>query len=110
MFCHLENMKVEDFAPGILLRRLGHAENISAVHWNFEDGAELPRHQHPEEQFGYIIKGAFWVTIGDETQLLKAGEGYFVPSNVMHKFVPVGETEAIDIFSPVREVPSGGYK
>ena len=43
------------------------------------------------------------MTIGDETHVLKAGDAYFVPANVPHKFVPVGDTEAIDVFTPVRE-------
>lgn len=104
MFCHHKKIEKKEFAAGILLQQLGRAENINAVHWNFEDGAVLAKHHHPQEQFGFIIKGAFEVTIGDETQILKAGDAYFVPSNVPHGFVPIGETEAIDVFTPIREV------
>jgi quercetin dioxygenase-like cupin family protein len=104
MFCHHEKIEKKEFAAGILLQQLGRGENINAVHWNFEDGAVLGKHHHPQEQFGFIIKGAFEVTIGDETQVLKAGDAYFVPSNVPHSFVPIGETEAIDVFTPIREV------
>jgi len=103
MFCQSKEIKVMEYAQGILLRRLGKGKNISAVHWDFQEGAVLDTHKHPQEQFGYIIKGGFKVTIGDETRLLKAGDAYFVPANVPHKFVPVGDTEAIDVFTPVRE-------
>lgn len=103
MFFGHEESQVMEFSPGILLRRLAKGEEINAVHWNFQDGAVLEMHHHPQEQFGYIIKGGFKVTIGDETRLLRAGDSYVVPPNVPHQFIPVGETEAIDVFTPVRE-------
>lgn len=103
MFCHHKEIEEKEFAAGILLQRLGKGENISAVHWNFEDGVVLDTHQHSQEQFGYILKGGFEVTIDNETRLLQAGDAYFVPANAPHKFVPMGDTEAIDVFTPVRE-------
>jgi glyoxylase-like metal-dependent hydrolase (beta-lactamase superfamily II)/quercetin dioxygenase-like cupin family protein len=89
---------------GVTLQRLGGGEGISAVHWDLEDGSEVKRHSHPQEQFGYVIKGALAVTIGEETQTVPAGGWYFVPPNVPHGFVTVGETEAIDVFTPIRKV------
>jgi quercetin dioxygenase-like cupin family protein len=104
MFCYHDRLEVERFQEGILLQRLGRAENISAVHWNMEDGAVVDTHHHPQEQFGYVISGGFEVTIGGETRTLRAGDAYFVPPNVPHRFVAIGQTEAIDVFTPVREV------
>jgi quercetin dioxygenase-like cupin family protein len=103
MYCYHNEIEKQAFAEGIRLQRLGKGDSISAVHWDFRDGVALDTHQHPQEQFGYIIRGGFQVTIGDETRLLEAGDAYFVPSNVPHRFVPVGDTEAIDVFTPVRE-------
>ncbi len=104
MFCYQGETEKTEFRKGILLERLGHGDHISAVHWNFQDGSVADLHQHGQEQFGYIIKGAFDVTIGDETKRLQAGDWYFVPANAAHKFVAIGDTEAIDVFSPNREV------
>jgi quercetin dioxygenase-like cupin family protein len=104
MFCFNDKIEKKEFAKGILLQKLGKGMNINAVHWDFEEGAVLDMHHHPQEQFGYIIKGGFEVTIGDKTKVLKSGDSYFIPSNVPHKFIPVGKTEAIDVFTPVREV------
>jgi len=42
------------------------------------------------------------MTVGDETVELKAGDAYFIPPNVPHTFTAVGETEAIDVFNPIR--------
>jgi glyoxylase-like metal-dependent hydrolase (beta-lactamase superfamily II) len=99
-----ERLEKTPFADGILLQRLGHGVNINAVHWDFQDGAVVDLHHHRQEQFGYVIKGAFAVIIGEETHTLRAGDSYFVPAYVPHKFVAVGETEAIDVFTPLREV------
>jgi quercetin dioxygenase-like cupin family protein len=40
--------------------------------------------------------------VGDEKTILKAGDSYFIPPDILHSFVATGETEAIDVFSPVR--------
>lgn len=87
---------------GVFGTYLGSGEKMNAMHWIFEDGVALPAHSHEAEQFGYIIRGGFKVTIDGETKLLEAGDFYFVPSNAQHSFVSVGKTEAIDVFSPIR--------
>jgi len=40
--------------------------------------------------------------IGEEVAVLKKGDAYFIPPNVPHEFTAIGQTEAIDIFSPVK--------
>ena len=62
----------------------------------------MPIHTHEQEQFGYVIKGGFDMTIGDERAVLKAADCYFIPSGAPHGFITLEETEAIDVFSPVR--------
>lgn len=89
---------------GILLQSLGHVRHLNVVHWNLPDGADVPRHEHPQEQFGYVIEGGFEMEIGDERYTLGKGDSYFIPANVSHHFVAIGDTEAIDIFSPIRDV------
>ena len=75
---------------------------MNVFHWNMADGSIVPLHNHPEEQFGYIIKGGFEMLVGDEKVTLKEGDAYFIPPNVLHKFIAIGETEAIDIFAPIK--------
>ena len=92
------------FTNGIFLQHLGEGESINAVHWIFSDGEVVDLHHHPQEQFGYVIKGGFLSTIGDETKTLRSGDAYLIPPNVPHKFIAIGETEAIDVFTPIRQV------
>jgi quercetin dioxygenase-like cupin family protein len=104
VFCYHDDLPAKDLAEGLTLTTLGASENLSAVHWDITDGTKVPPHQHESEQFGYVIKGAFEMNIGDETAVLRAGDAYFIPANVPHSFVARGATEAIDVFSPKREV------
>jgi quercetin dioxygenase-like cupin family protein len=104
MFQRHDQLEKNEIQPGVLLQQLGRAVNINAVHWDFEDGRVVALHEHTQEQFGYIIKGQLKVTIGDETAVLGAGDCYFVPANTPHMFISIGETEAIDVFTPPRNV------
>jgi len=104
MFCFADQLALQDLGHGIKLRVLGAAENLNVLHWNLDDKAVIDTHHHPQEQFGYLISGGFEVTIGDQTATLKAGDSYFIPPNIPHRFVAIGETEAIDVFSPKREL------
>lgn len=103
-FGFIKDVEKKEFFKGVIGQYLGNCKNMNVMHWDFEDNVSLPEHKHESEQFGYIIKGGFKVTIGGVTEHLKAGDFYFVPSNVLHSFVSVGKTEAIDVFSPIRKI------
>ncbi|GAK55449.1 hypothetical proteinATU3145 [Candidatus Vecturithrix granuli] len=104
MLCYHEKIRKQDIGGGILVQVLGHGQNMNVLHWNFaEKSQEVKMHQHVEEQFGYVIKGGFNITIQDEVFTIMAGDAYFIPSNIPHSFAAIGETEAIDVFSPVRK-------
>jgi quercetin dioxygenase-like cupin family protein len=107
MICYHEKIEKQDLGGGILFQYLGIGENMNVFHWNMADKSVVPLHQHPEEQFGYVIKGGFEIIMGDETFVLKAGDAYFIPPNVLHSFVATGETEAIDVFNPTRKTIPG---
>jgi quercetin dioxygenase-like cupin family protein len=104
MVCYHKEIEKKEVSPGVLLQDIGRGVNMNVLHWNLVDKNFLPTHQHPEEQFGYVIKGGFELTIGVEKYILSAGDAYFIPPNTIHSFLAIGETEAIDIFSPVRDV------
>ncbi len=103
MFCFVDKVNAQDLGHGVLLKVLGASENLNVVHWNMDDKAVIDTQSHPQEQFGYVISGALEATIGDETGTLKAGDSYFIPSDIPHRFVAIGRTEAIDVFSPKKE-------
>ena len=64
----------------------------------------VPEHQHPHEQFGYVIEGEATFTIGGESRLLRQGDYYAIPGGVLHSVhVGPGGATCMDIFSPPRE-------
>ena len=100
MFVFRKKIEKQDLGEGILLQELGYGEFLNVLHWNMSDGSEVKWHVHKEEQFGYVIKGGFKMKIGDDEVELYEGDAYFVPPNVYHSFIAIGETEAIDVFTP----------
>ena len=66
----------------------------------------VPKHQHHNEQFTYILEGAlrFWLgDDGSEVVDVHAGEVLHIPSNVWHKAEALEDTLDVDIFDPPRE-------
>ena len=69
----------------------------------FSRGAVGEVHTHPHTQMSYVESGAFKVEIGDQEQVLTAGDSFFVPSESPHGAVCLEEGVLIDVFSPSRE-------
>jgi quercetin dioxygenase-like cupin family protein len=77
-------MEISNPAPGLTRKIMGYNNQIMMVHIHFEKSSIGYIHQHFHAQTSYVISGAFEITIGDKTQILKAGEGYFIEPNMIH--------------------------
>ena len=109
MYVFRKKLDKWDMGGGVIRQYLGEGQKLNAQHWDMADKSRVTSHSHPEEQFGYVIKGGFNMKIGEETANLGPGDCYFIPSNVPHEFTALGQTEAIDAFSPVRpDLPGTG--
>jgi quercetin dioxygenase-like cupin family protein len=82
---------------------MGYDDNIMMVKVKFEKGGIGYKHNHPHVQTTLVESGVFEVTIGDEVKTLKAGDTFFVPSDVEHGVVNIEEGILIDVFNPARE-------
>ncbi len=100
----IDHTKVEkqDMGKGVIRQDFAMGQNMNVLHWNMADGSEVSTHTHPQEQFGFVIKGGFKLKIGDETFILKKGDAYLVPADIPHSFIAIGDTEAIDVFAPIK--------
>jgi quercetin dioxygenase-like cupin family protein len=103
MFIFRGKIKKIDMGGGVIRQYLGEGQKMNVQHWDMADQSVVKMHRHSQEQFGYVIKGGFKMIVGDETAELKAGDAYFIPPEVLHEFTAVGDTEAIDVFSPVKQ-------
>ena len=88
---------------GIKRQLLGYGPELMTVKVWFDEGAEGYQHQHPHSQASYVESGEFEATIDGVTQVLKAGDSFYVAPNKMHGAVCKKAGVLIDIFSPVRE-------
>ena len=98
-----QDFKALEPAPGFLLHVVW-GQFLMLSHVTIQPDSELPLHSHPQEQMGIILEGEFEMTIGDETRLLKKGDIYLVPTNIIHGGITHTERALIlDAFSPPRE-------
>jgi quercetin dioxygenase-like cupin family protein len=93
----------EDAGPGVRRQVFGYDGRLMLVRVVFETGAVGDMHSHPHSQASYVESGVFTLTIGDQTQTLRAGDGYYVPSGVLHGCVCLEAGVLVDSFSPSRE-------
>ena len=79
-----------------------HSEQITYGCVDLEEGVIVPVHNHPHEQWTYILEGQMEFTLDGEKQLLLPGMGAYIPSNVLHGAFAVTACKVIDVFTPVR--------
>jgi quercetin dioxygenase-like cupin family protein len=86
-------------------RQLITGQQMMLAHVHIKKGAIVPKHQHHNEQFTYILSGVLRFWMGDdgaEVIDVKAGEVLHIPSNIWHKAEALEDTLDVDIFSPPR--------
>ncbi len=69
----------------------------------FEKGAVGQPHAHVHAQTTYVVSGKFEMTIGNETKILQAGDGFYTEPDIMHGCICLEAGILIDVFSPIRE-------
>jgi quercetin dioxygenase-like cupin family protein len=101
----IENNDVpwEVTAPGMKRKIMAYDEKLMVVKVEFEKDAVGVVHQHYHTQITHIESGVFEVEIGGKKQILKGGDAFYIPPNVMHGAVCIEAGVLIDIFSPMRE-------
>ena len=102
-FIDLTTVPVIEPVPGCRMRT-PFGKNMMLSYLEMDEGAEIPRHSHPHEQGGILIKGKLEFTIGEETRIVEAGAMFLIPGGVAHKVIALeGPAVVLDCFSPVRE-------
>jgi len=71
--------------------------------FSFEKGAVGSPHTHMHEQVGYVLRGRFELTLGNEKTTLETGDTYYVPSNTVHGVVALEDGILLDVFTPQRQ-------
>lgn len=95
--------KIYTAGEGITRQFIGYDNNIMMVKVMFQKGAIGYKHQHAHVQTTYVVSGKFEVTIGDDTKILQAGDGFYIEPDILHGCVCLEEGILIDVFNPIRE-------
>ncbi|MCP4542996.1 MAG: cupin domain-containing protein [Chloroflexi bacterium] len=102
-FFTVNELPETEMLPGIV-RRAVYLEHAMMTFFDFAPGSVVPLHDHPHEQITYVVQGAMEFTLGDKTQMLRAGDVVCCPSGVPHGAVVLDEpTVAIDAWHPLRK-------
>lgn len=102
-FQYEQDIKWEDAGQGVQRQIFGYDDKVMLVKARFEKGGIGSLHSHPHSQVTYVESGVFNMTIGDETKIIRKGDGYYVPPHVIHGVVCLEAGMLVDGFSPCRE-------
>lgn len=83
-------------------RQVLHTESLTLARITLAAGAHVPRHDHESEQIANVLEGRVRFTIGDEVQVVAAGESVSVPSFAPHEVEALEDSVVLDVFSPAR--------
>ena len=97
-----KELKWENPGPGIRRQIMGYDEQLMMVKVQFEKGAVGTMHEHHHSQATYVVSGKFELTIGEQKEILSAGDGYYVAPNKPHGCVCLEAGVLIDTFTPMR--------
>ena len=79
----VNSLSLQDFRPDIRSKaEIG--DRLIMVLMEIGSGKEDSGHHHPFEQCGIVTEGEIEMFIGDQRQILKAMDAYFIPSGSFH--------------------------
>jgi quercetin dioxygenase-like cupin family protein len=85
------------------IKTISYGNKMLMAEFHLKKGSLLPKHSHPHEQTGYLIKGKIKLFINNTSKNLKPGDSWNIPGNTDHKAEILEDSVAIEVFSPVRE-------
>jgi len=103
VFFESSKMDWTGLGGGVSRQIMGYDDKIMLVKVKFEKGAIGSPHKHVHSQTSFVAEGLFEVNIGEQKQVLQAGDSFYIPSDVIHGVVCLEKGVLIDVFSPVRQ-------
>ena len=103
VFIKDEDISWEQVDAAIKRKIMSYDDKLMVVKVEFETGGIGSLHQHHHTQITHVESGVFEVEINSEKKILRAGDAFYIPSNVVHGAVCLEEGVLIDVFSPMRE-------
>ncbi len=74
-------------------------ENNQIVFFEFEEGVDLPEHNHVYPQWGLVIDGEMELKINGTPRFCRKGDEYYIPVGELHCARFFSKTRVMDFFS-----------
>tara|TARA_Y100000588_G_scaffold218769_1_gene232697 strand:+ start:71 stop:418 length:348 start_codon:yes stop_codon:yes gene_type:complete len=103
VFFKTEKNAWEQADNGITRQIIAHNNDLMVVSVKFEKGAIGSVHDHVHTQGSYVVSGKFEIMINGKSELLEAGDGFYVPPHAPHGAKCLEAGILIDSFNPARE-------
>ncbi len=100
-FVDTNKLKVIERLPG-WRGRYFHSANMTFAHYEFDRGASIHEHFHPQEEVYEVIEGELELTIDGVAQIAKPGVVGIVPANARHSVKALTNGRAIIVDHPAR--------
>jgi quercetin dioxygenase-like cupin family protein len=91
-----------EMLTGVNRRTMATTDEAMLCEFFLERGAQVPEHQHMNDQVGYVVFGRLAMIIGGQERVLQPGDSYAIPGGVLHQAQALIDTLVVDVFSPPR--------
>jgi len=103
MFIPAASDGYKDVLDGIRMKTLVYGEKTLMAEFRLSKGADLPAHDHPHEQTGWLVSGRIDLTIDGIVHAVRPGDSWCIPGGVTHSARALEDAVAVEVFAPVRE-------
>ena len=101
-YIHDKNNEIK-LPNGVIRTVKSYIDDLMVCELKWNKGMVGDIHSHPHRQCGYIIRGSFEVTVGDEKKILHAGDCFYTEENIPHSLICLEDGSLmLDIFTPMR--------
>lgn len=101
------NLKLDEIEPKEIMPgyhgKLVHTETMSLVFWDIDKNAEVPEHNHMNEQVMHVIEGEFQLTLEGASKTYYPGDIVVIAPHKTHSGKALTPCKLLDVFSPPRE-------
>lgn len=88
---------------GIYRTTLTYNDDVMLCHFSLCKDAEIPIHNHPAVQIGYVMKGKIQFMTEKDTFIAEKGTSYLFQAFEKHGAKVLEGAEAVECFAPTRE-------
>ncbi len=96
------SIELEQLTP-LSSRKVVHSERITISRLFLKAGAVVSEHHHENEQLTMLISGKLKFLMEGKEIIVTAGQVLQIPPNVPHRVEVLEDSEATDLFAPIRE-------